>query len=765
MSNPLTQPLIVYLPVARGEEPRAEKTLQLIAARSMQATEVVLVRIGGARPAAACPAAGGRPLRVVDAAADPRGPAYQALKIATAGPAHDVLLVRPGAELPPGWDARLRLAAYVGAGVGSVSPLSLEGLEIRADEAPGAPDVRAIDRYVYGRSRCRTLETDFRAGLCVYLRHDALAAVATEIAAYDSTGEGFLDFLARRIRCRGYCHALADHVFVGGREKLQAEPVILRMDAAAAGPARPHSLAPLAQTVCEAFRSAAGSPAIPGVDEKPVQLHLMHSWGGGLCTWVQDYSRAGGPGRVNLVLRPLGTPQCFAEGMALFRHVNDVDPLRQWRLDPPIPFTAIAHLQYRAILDEVIDAYGVGAVLVSSFVGHSLDVLRLDVPTQVVCHDYYPFCPALNIRFNGICTRCDRSRLAECLAENRYTHLLRRADPEYWAGLRERFVELVLERRIPMAAPSASVPRGMRTLDRRLSAADYHVVPHGMEQRPFQPVRPPDRRGKKLQAVILGRITPEKGADLLWDALDELAPMCDVTLLGCGDHGPRFRGRPGVRLVMRYEPAELPKLLAELAPDFGLLLSILPETFSYTLSELMCAGIPPVATNLGSFADRIDHTVTGFLFEPRKADFLRTVAMLHKNPGRLATVRRNLRHLRHRSLAEMLADYDRLLPGGAFCERLYVGARKATAAGPLPAPQSAPGEASGRPLDRILSEESFETVLDRVYEVFRRKLAHTPRLKNWQRPLVKWVVAGSYRLVKFGHRLGRRRPPPGRKAA
>ena len=47
----------------------------------------------------------------------------------------------------------------------------------------------------------------------------------------------------------------------------------------------------------------------------------------------------------------------------------------------------------------------------------------------------------------------------------------------------------------------------------------------------------------------------------------------------------------------------------------------------------------------------------------------------------------------------------------------------------------------------------------------RRRLAHTPRLRSWQRPLVEWVAAGGYRLVKLGQRLGRRGPPPGRKAA
>jgi glycosyltransferase involved in cell wall biosynthesis len=756
LSSPVRHPLVVYLPVVRGEESRAQRTLQQVLDRSVEACRVVVLSIDGARPAGKRGANAAQHVQTLYADADPRGPMCQALLAARSGAPHDVLLVRPGCEPPQAWDARLRVAAYAGANVGTASPLSVDRLEIRASEEPPLGiDVVAVDRYVYAHSRCRVTEIDVCGPLCCYLRHEAVAVVGDEIAAYPGPGEAFLAFLSHRLRAHGYSHAMADHVFVGGREDRAPKPTILRLDAAAAGPGRPHYLAALAQTVCEALRSPTLKTPIAGVDDPPVRLHLMHSWGGGLCRWVQDYTRAD-PSRVNLVLRPIGTPTCFAEGLALYRHVDDGEPIRRWRLEPPIEHTAITHLQYRSILEEVIEAYGVGGVMVSSFLGHSLDALCLDTPTLLVCHDYYPFCPALNTCFDGVCTQCDTARLAQCLAENRYTHLLRRADPHYWADLRERFVGLVRGRQIPQVAPSASVPRGLRRLEPRLEAAVYHVQPHGMEQQAFRPVQPPRGRAK-LQAVILGRITPEKGADLLWDAWGELAPFCEITLLGCGDHGPRFAGQAGIRLVPRYEPEELPALLEELAPDFGLALSPLPETFSYTLSELMCAGIPPVATKVGSFVDRIEHDVTGFLIETRSDDLVRTVRMLHANPSRLATVRRNLCRRRHVTLAEMLAGYDRLLPAPAFSEQRYVRARAAVGAEALPAPQVAAGESFSGLLDRVLSEETFVGLVDRVYEVFRHKLARTPRLKNWQRPLVHVVVGGGYRVLKWSQRLARYR--------
>jgi glycosyltransferase involved in cell wall biosynthesis len=731
---------VAYLAMLPGEETLAERTLEQMLARAVGDLKTVAVQ-------------------VVDVSRDARGPLYQALTAALTGSDRDLLLVRPGCELPDGWDARLRLAARSGANVGTASPLSLERLGIRAIDLPPDFDALAADRRVYAWSGCRAMETDAPEPLCFYLRRLALAAVAPELSAFAGQPEEFFDYFAQRIRAHGYCHVLADHVFVGGRQPA-ASPT-LRVDVGVSGPSRPHYLAPLARTLGEALRSVEPGAPIPGLRPAPVQLHLVNSWGGGLCHFVRDYARAQ-PERVNLVLRPVGNPARFGEAMALYRHIDDAEPIRRWTLDPPIDFTTIAHLQYRAILEEVIDAYGVSGVLVSSLVGHSLDALCLDVPTAIVCHDYYPYCPALNIHFQGVCKECDATRLARCLAENRYTDLVRRADPAHWVDLRERFVERVVGRRIPVVAPSPSVARGLRALEPRLDAARFCDQPHGIDAHAFRRVPAPPSVGRpKLHAVVLGRMTAEKGADLLWDSLAELAPLCEITLVGCGNQGARFDGKPGVRLVPRYDSSELPALLEQLAPDFGLLLSTVPETFSYTLSELTCAGIPPVVTNLGSFADRVEPGTTGFLFEPSKADLVRTVALLHGDRSRLDAVRRNLSLVPHVSLAEMLAGYDRLLPAPAFCARQYVRSRTAPAVAPTAAPP-APRETFHGLLDRVLAEETFEGLLDRVYEVFCRKLGHTPRLKDWQRPLIQAVVGGGYRVLKLGQRVARYRRRPER---
>src|SRR5690606_24954419 len=101
-----------------------------------------------------------------------------------------------------------------------------------------------------------------------------------------------------------------------------------------------------------------------------------------------------------------------------------VDPLEEdqvlleWQFAAPIATTAVAHDQYRGVFRDVVAAFGVEAVIVSSLIGHSLDALDSGLPTVVVLHDFYPFCPALFAWFDEPCGDCGAGRLVRCLESN-----------------------------------------------------------------------------------------------------------------------------------------------------------------------------------------------------------------------------------------------------------------------------------------------------------------------------------------------------------
>ena len=129
-------------------------------------------------------------------------------------------------------------------------------------------------------------------------------------------------------------------------------------------------------------------------------------------------------------------------------------------------------------------------------------------------------------------------------------------------------------------------------------------------------MQPKPRRDERLRLVILGRIQPGKGQRLLMDALPGLTDIAQVYLLGTGKSGEAFFGVPGVNVLIDYSREDLPSLLEQIGPDLAALLSLVPETFSYTLSELQFLGVPVIATRVGSFPGRITDGKSGWLTDP-----------------------------------------------------------------------------------------------------------------------------------------------------
>lgn len=140
-------------------------------------------------------------------------------------------------------------------------------------------------------------------------------------------------------------------------------------------------------------------------------------------------------------------------------------------------------------------------------------------------------------------------------------------------------------------------------------------------------------------------------------------------------------GQMGWDAIEEYRLEELPGILQSLAPHAAILPSVVAETFSYTLSEIWTLGIPPIATALGAFAERIRDGVSGFLFRPDAGALAALVRDLHQDPARLAAVAAHLAaNPTARTAADMVDEYAQLLPQGTRpVARFPVGVGRETA--------------------------------------------------------------------------------------
>ncbi len=588
------------------------------------------------------------------------GPVVAALSAVLSAAPGDFAFVSTAVAPPAFWDLRLFWSAERSRTAATVSPL-LNGAHNRDEVSlagTGEPDP---DSLCYRASEFRHHSWNGLLAECCFVRTRSGAA------------QGVQAFIDSATRSR-FEHLIADHLCAdllpGSEYRIlrSAEP---EESARALTPPRRSKLTVARQRIAQAARSTRDrAAALPACRVLPRHLHVMHSWGGGLERWVREYCRSDRH-HENLVLKSVGTWGEFGSRLYLYGSIDDSEPIRTWSLTPAITSTDVAHPGYLAAIDEIVRDYGISAVVVSSLVGHSLDILRLNVPPIVVCHDFYPLCAAITLVFNEtVCAKCGEAELHACNASNPHNRYFLNAPAPVWLELRRVFEQEVTGRGIPLIAPTTSVREHYCRFLPSLRD-NFRVIAHGSCAVAFTPVPPPAPR-KGLRIVVLGSMAPHKGAGLLREVIASAPDTYEFHLVGCSDEAAKSFGQmKRVFTVPRYDWVDLPGIMQSIGPDLGLLVSIWPETFCYTLQELMDMGIPAVCTRIGSFADRIRDGENGFLAEVNALSIVAVLRALEADRSKIARVREALASSKPRTVEDMLADYRQVLPAGTVSSSAY----------------------------------------------------------------------------------------------
>ena len=173
--------------------------------------------------------------------------------------------------------------------------------------------------------------------------------------------------------------------------------------------------------------------------------------------------------------------------------------------------------------------------------------------------------------------------------------------------------------RLAMQALDAHVAVGPSLA--RIIEQEYGLRPNSIRSIPAA-VTPhvdatPNRLAPGLLVGVVARLSPEKGIDVL---LQALARRPDIPLVVVGDGGRRAELEALARDLGRAEATWFVGFQAR-PQDFiaGMDLFVLPsrrEGLGLVLLEAMRAELPVVASNVGGIPDVVDHGVTGVLVPP-----------------------------------------------------------------------------------------------------------------------------------------------------
>ncbi|WP_178106869.1 glycosyltransferase [Pseudomonas mangiferae] len=501
----------------------------------------------------------------------------------------DVVLLNADTRVAAGWLDKLHGASQSRPRVGTVTPFSNNASICSVPFAEGCEvdsslDVGHLDAAAERANPGHVVELPTGVGFCLYIRRECLAAVGRFDVAAFGRGYGEETDFCRRAYQAGFLHLLACDTYVyhegqvsfgateGDTRRLRAEALIhrrypdypggllrwLRQDPA--GPAR----------VALALEAMRGS-------SRPVILMVTHRMGGGVERHVQELRYYLRGFAWVLVLRP------GEKGGSVELSIGSAQPERLC-FDLPVDGEPLLAVVHAAGTDRIHVHHGAG------FPETTWPLLnQLGLPHDLTLHDYAIVGgnPTLTTRAG----RFDATRDA------------RQADDQS---------DPVLAFSLQALARSAErcivpCPEAGRVLNQALPwlTAEAHAHPDREAFGPYLVPHPPLlKEGEPMRVLCLGALGREKGAETLRDAA-RLArrrgrPL-EFVLLGSA-HIPLGRE---VKQLGRYQDKDLAGLLANARPHLAWFPVHWPETWSYTLSAALEAGLPVAATDLGAFHDRL----------------------------------------------------------------------------------------------------------------------------------------------------------------
>jgi glycosyltransferase involved in cell wall biosynthesis len=152
---------------------------------------------------------------------------------------------------------------------------------------------------------------------------------------------------------------------------------------------------------------------------------------------------------------------------------------------------------------------------------------------------------------------------------------------------------------------------------------------------------PPPAETTRNGGLFVGRLSPEKGIDLMLAALDRL-PDTVIDVIGDGPETAHVQQHPRVRNAGARTHDDVLTRMRSAA--YLVMPSIWYETFALVVVEAFACGLPVIASRHGAMQELIEEGRTGLLFTPGSADDLANkIAWAERNPAAMRRMGDNAR--------------------------------------------------------------------------------------------------------------------------
>ncbi len=517
-------------------------------------------------------------------------------------PKHDVVLLNSDVVVANNWLTRLANEAYQMDNIGTVTPFSNNATIcsfpkfIEKNNLIFKLKVDEIDA-IFNQSYLPCVAAPTGVGFCMYIRRACLDEIGVLNEEKFGRGYGEENDLCQRSLKKGWQNLISPNIYAyhegevsfGDDKQALVESAMQVIDEL-----HPNYHADVQKFIqqdgLKLARLTRYIQVLASIDA-PKVLHISHGLGGGIGQYINELETYYQDTVANLLIEP---QQNSTKGIRLSLSVADnVDTL----------FLNL-NTDYKAFI-KLLESINVSCVHFHQTVGHSAEIFNiaddLDVPHIISIHDFYWLA--------GNPTLTDeQGHYPGAYSENLINPLYPLPDNMSLQSFRKPLIKLFAKAKHIIFPSYATQIIFANVYEFKRASVAYHLELNRDMQKPVAKLK-----NKKIYTIgVLGALSREKGADIL-EALAVLAKTQNLTyqfkLLGYA-----YRPLKDIDTTGVYQTEKLSTLIKTEKLDMIFFPAQWPETYSYTLSYALDAGLPIIAPELGAFPERLSGRVNSLLF-------------------------------------------------------------------------------------------------------------------------------------------------------
>ncbi len=546
----------------------------------------------------------------------------------------DVILLNSDTIVTPNWLVNLKLAAYSEAQVGTATAFSNNAGAFSVP-VPGKenliPDGYTLSQWAraINQSVPKTYpETPTGHGFCMYIRRDCLSDVGLLDSESFPRGYGEEnDFSMRGIR-KNWKHVIARSTYIYhvksasfGNEKTK-----LLADGRAIIDQKYPEYTKMVRSFMQRGDIVGTREEIQALNDlinlerpavKPRILYVLSTKTGGTPQTNEDLMNGISKKVEAFVL------YCNSSKIDLYHFNNGKYALLfTGYIDDSIEMFPHQSDKYDNIIRNLLIGYSFELVHIRHIAWHSLGLVNvtrtLGIPIVFSFHDFYTICPTVKLLDNelkycgGRCTSGSGDCTWELWPKNQAVILKNNMISE-WRRIQEAML-LKCDAFITTSQGAKDTILGIYPL---LQKYPFNVISHGRDFDAFRAPKLPNFDGV-LKLLVPGNISKAKGGGVL-EALSHKAVdlRIEIHILGIVSSDVDVS-----KMIVHggYERGDFVSKVQSINPDIGCVLSVWPETYCHTLTELWAAGLPVLAFDIGAVGERVRDMGAGFLLQDFDVD-------------------------------------------------------------------------------------------------------------------------------------------------